>query len=231
MSISVFGSFLFLINNFIASFFYRGGSRVDPNNPGYSFLWNYVSDLGIVHSISGELNLVSRIIFTSTLSIVGFSAISFAIVFSNFYKKTTLSKFGTGVLIFGVLNGIDYIIIGFLPVDTLLLAHNVFVFIAFFLKIVLLVLFIITILKDEKYPNVYAYIYLSYLSIFLLFTVFLIFSMFDILVPYLQTSIIGQKMTFYLEAVLYIIQTFGAFRYLKVHSSIISGINISKNSI
>lgn len=118
-----------------------------------------------------------------------------------------------------------------MPIDTHLLPHNVFVVFAFFLKVVLLISFIILILKDEKYPNVYAYIYLLYLSIFLLFTVFLIFSLFDILVPYLPTSIIGQKLTFYLEAVLYIIQTFGAFKYLKVHSSNITDINISKKIV
>ncbi|MCG3254332.1 MAG: DUF998 domain-containing protein [Candidatus Heimdallarchaeota archaeon] len=228
--ICICGSFLFLLNNFLASLFYKGGSHADPNNPGYSFLWNYVSDLGRTISISGEVNLISRIIFTTTLVIVGFSAFFYCIVISSFYKRTTLSKHGTVVLIFGVLNGIVYIIIGFLPIDTQLLPHNVFVVFAFFFKIILMVFLIRIILRDENYPNVYAYIFLSYLCVFLLFIVFLIFSLFDILVPYLQTSIIGQKLTFYLEAVLYIIQAFGAFRYLKVHLPNISGIDFSKTS-
>ncbi len=147
--ISICSSFLFLLNNLIASFFYQGGSHVDVNNPGYSFLWNYISDLGMTFSISGELNLVSRIIFTTTLVIVGFAALAFGIVFSDFYKKTNLSKFGTTILVFGVLNGITYMIIGFLPMDIYLLPHNVFVVFAFFFKLVLLILFILTILKDE----------------------------------------------------------------------------------
>lgn len=109
LAICIFGSFLFLFNNFLASFFYQGGSHADPNNPGYSFMWNYVSDLGRTISISGDLNLISRVIFTVTLVIVGFSAFSYSIVISNFYKRTTLSKQGTVALIFGVLNGIVYI--------------------------------------------------------------------------------------------------------------------------
>jgi hypothetical protein len=215
LAICIFGSFLFLLNNLIASFFYSGGSNINPSNPGYSFVWNYVSDLGRAISISGKLNLISRTIFTVTLTIVGLAAASFSITFSNFFKKTTLSKYGAAILIFGVLNGIDYIVIGFLPIDTHFNEHNICVIIAFALKIILLGLLIVIILKDENYPNKYAYIFISYLTIFLTFSFLLVLSVYDILIPYLITSILGQKLTFYLEAVLYIIQSIGALIYYK----------------
>ncbi|MBK5112813.1 MAG: DUF998 domain-containing protein [Candidatus Heimdallarchaeota archaeon] len=215
LAICLFGSALFLINNLIASFFYKGGSNIDSNYPGYSFMWNYVSDLGRVISISGETNLVSRAIFTATLTIVGLSALGYSSVFSNFYKETSLSKLGTAILVFGILNGLDYIVIGFLPLDTHFTQHNAFVIVAFGLKLVLLVLFITIIFKDEKYPYRYAFIYLAYLVVFITFAFFLVFSLNGLLVPYLPTSILGQKLTFYLEAVLYIIQTIGAYIYMK----------------
>ena len=132
----IFGAILFILNNIIASFFYAGGSHVDPTNPGYSFMWNYVSDLGRVHSLSGELNLVSRIIFTITLTLVGLSAVFFSAAFTDFFKKTKFSSIRYIALISGILYGLCYIIIGYLPLDTLYIFHTTIVIIAGTLRLI-----------------------------------------------------------------------------------------------
>jgi hypothetical membrane protein len=216
---SIFGAILFILNTIIASFFYSGGSQIDPNNPGYSFMWNYVSDLGRVNSLSGELNLVSRVIFTTTLTLVGLSAVLYSIVFTEFFKKTKLPSYRIVALISGILYGLCYVIIGYLPLDVFYEVHTTFVIIAGLLRLIALLFFALLILKEQNYPNFFAYLYIAYNGLFILFFVFLIFSYFDILLPFLPTCIIGQKLSFYFEAGLYTIQSIGALKYLSYTST------------
>ncbi|NHK31093.1 MAG: DUF998 domain-containing protein [Asgard group archaeon] len=206
------------MNTIIASFFYTGGNHIDPNSPGYSFMWNYVSDLGRTNSLSGELNLVSRIIFTITLSLVGLSAVIYSIVFTEFFKEKKLSSIRIVALISGISYGLCYVIIGYLPLDVLYTPHTTFVITAGFLRLIALFFFALLILKNQNYPNFYAYLYIIYNGFFILFFVFLIFSYFSILLPFLPTCIIGQKLSFYFEAGLYIIQSIGALKYLSASS-------------
>lgn len=220
LAYSIFGAILFVTNTIIASLFYSGGSHYDSSNPGYSFMWNYVSDLGRTISLSGDLNSISRIIFTITLSLVGLSVVLYSSVFTDFFKKTTFQNIRITALISGIMYGLCYFIIGYLSLDKYYTIHTTFVIIAGFMRLVAMFLFASLIFKKEDYPNFYAYLYIIYNSIFVLFFILLIFSFFEILLPFLPTCIIGQKLTFYFEAGLYIIQAIGALRYLSKSSSI-----------
>lgn len=222
LSISIFGAIQFIVLTNIATFFYKGGSHFDFTNSGYSFAWNYISDLGRVYSISGELNIISHVLFTTSTTIAGLSIILFSTIILNHYKNTKIKKISSIGFALGVSYGLSYIIIGFLPLDLYQLAHNSFVIIACLLKVLAMSFFTLIILLDENYMNFFAYAYMVYFAIFYLFLIFLVLSNFDILVPFLPTCIIGQKLTFYFEAGLYIIQASGGIKHFTMLNSSLS---------
>ena len=88
--ICIFGALQFIVLTIVASFFYAGGSHLNPEDSGYTFVWNYVSDLGRIYSLSGEDNLVSRIMFSSTVTIAGISVILYCIAFTHIFKMKTI---------------------------------------------------------------------------------------------------------------------------------------------
>ena len=62
---------LFFILNIVAMFFYPGGNINDPHQIGYSFSYNFFSDLGTTISYSGHDNFISCLIFNFSLILVG----------------------------------------------------------------------------------------------------------------------------------------------------------------
>ena len=221
-SFAIFGGIQFIILMIITPFFYSGGSWNNYLNQGYSFTWNYLSDLGMIYSLSGELNSLSRILFTTTLVIVGIAEIAFCCAFVLLFGKKQLSSLKITPLITGLLYGLCYVIIGFLPLDIFSTPHTILVFISSFLKFITIIFYIIIIFKNLDYPKFYAYLYISYQSIFLVFVFFLIISTNDLLLPFLPTCIVGQKITFYLEAIVFIIQAIGSLKFLLGKSKVIN---------
>ena len=65
-----FVSIYFIVSVFIASFLYPGGNIFDPNQVGYSFSKNYLSDLGGYMSRSGEINFLSSFIFNTSINAI-----------------------------------------------------------------------------------------------------------------------------------------------------------------
>ena len=72
-----FVSIYFIIAVIISSFLYPGGNIFDPEQIGYSFSKNYLSDLGGYMSRSGEINFLSSFIFNSSMFFYAFSGIGF----------------------------------------------------------------------------------------------------------------------------------------------------------
>ena len=60
-------SLYFLSSVIIAAILYPGGNIFDPNQIGYSFTKNYLSDLGGFMSRSGEINFLSSFIFNTSM--------------------------------------------------------------------------------------------------------------------------------------------------------------------
>lgn len=211
-SICIFGALQFLVMTIVASFFYTGGSHLDPYYNGYTFVWNYVSDLGRTYSLSGNKNLISRIMFSSTVTIAGLSVILYCVAFTHNFKLKTIPILRIIPLIFGILYGLDYILIAYLPVDIFTTAHNFCVLLSCFLKLVTYIFLIVLMIKDQGYSNIYAYILIFQSVLLLLFGIVMLFALRNI-IPFTPTCITGQKVLFYLEAVIFTIQAFGALRY------------------
>ena len=56
------GIFLFVILNFISMVIYPGGTIIEPETKGYSFFYNFLSNLGESTAKNGEDNIVSSLI-------------------------------------------------------------------------------------------------------------------------------------------------------------------------
>ena len=84
-------SFIFL--NVTAILLYAGGNMSDYNYEGYSFIRNFFSDLGRRYSFSGTSNLISCVLFNTSLLIVG---LTFMMLFykakSTFLKRSPLAR-------------------------------------------------------------------------------------------------------------------------------------------
>lgn len=162
---------IFLIGTSISMIFYGGGHFCDPSNPGYSFSYNYFSDLGTSVSWTGKSNMISMIIFMISICCLGIGMILFFMVLPQNIKKVKLAKkFSKLGSIQGILSGTCAIGVGFAPGDLMPLWHGI---IAIFLYIFLAgasIFFGIAFLKEKSIPKLNSFIFL----VFGVFTVLLI---------------------------------------------------------
>ena len=150
--------FLYVILSSIAMAFYAGGTYIDPNTQGYSFWSNFLSDLGRTRGYSGKLNTVSCVLFTIMYTTLGFLLIPFFIVLPQFFNENKSERRNCLIgSIFGIITGISYICVAFLPWDLYFLAHGAFGAISSFTLLIALLLYSRVIIHNEIYPKKYAF--------------------------------------------------------------------------
>ncbi len=148
------GIIQYVILTFIAMLFYTGGTLVDPSAPGYSFWANWFSDLGRTKAYSGKDNSVSRVIFIITVSIRGISLIILAIAFPYFFRENRLENILSNIgSFFLVITGILVVGIAFTPWDIYFYAHVFFVGMVGWTGNIALILYLIVVFHNLKYPN------------------------------------------------------------------------------
>ncbi len=165
----ILGCSVYVILIVLAMVFYPGGTPTNPNTQGYSFWENWLSDLGLIQSYSGENNIVSMILFTSALTFWGLSLIPFFLALRSLFTESQLEKvFSTIGSVLGVIAGIGLVGIAYTPADILGLLHITFVYIAYLSLFVLGILYSITLFKSKRLPKQYAIIFLIWTIIFFL---------------------------------------------------------------
>ena len=200
---------------------YPGGSHNDPNALSYQFFYNYFSDLGLVKTIRGESNIISRILFTSALTFVGITLILFFISLPTLFTSKKSTKWLSCIASAnGVLSAIGYIGIGFAPADIYITLHTIFVYFSFTSLIPTTILYAVAIFLEGGYPNFYAWIYLLLTTFQLIYLVILfggstLFSS-DINYP---VQVITQKIIVYAEIGCFSIQAFGAWSIAQKQTS------------
>ena len=204
---AIIGSALYIILTFIGMMFYTGGNRVNNNEPGYNFFYNYFSDLGRTKSYSGQDNTVSMILYIIATGVFGLSLIPFSIAFRDFFKETneSLSKKGT---IFGLLAGVCTFVYAVTPYDIsplFRLFHGLFVLIAYPALGVMGIMYSKVMLKSD-YPKPYPRIFVS---LFVIYFIGLSLNFFGS--PFL-IRILGQKIHKYATMICFIIQGYGAWK-------------------
>tara|TARA_B100000029_G_C17541444_1_gene946873 strand:+ start:822 stop:1544 length:723 start_codon:yes stop_codon:yes gene_type:complete len=116
-----YGLAIFFLCNIIGMYFYAGGSILNPENPGYDFFRNYLSQLGRVRGINGENNLISFRIWTSGMATTGLIFIIYYISLPSFFEMKKTAILGS---LFGIISCVCFVLTGITPGDVILnLSH------------------------------------------------------------------------------------------------------------
>lgn len=153
----------------IAMFFYPGGTRLEPNVQGYSFFSNFISDLGLTRSYSGDPNTISYVLFTISMITSGISSILFYIAIIHFFKTKNQKRLINLTSLFGIIIGISIIGAGLTPWDIYAESHDRFAETSFITTVITTFFYILAIFDNETYPNRYAYVLIAYMLVSIIF--------------------------------------------------------------
>ncbi len=182
--------FFFITN--ILMYLYQGGSYFHPEIDYYVYNQNYLSDLGRIYYFNQAKNPF-WFFYTFSLALVGVGTIIYFFIISKL-----LARFHYFPVISGLISGIAYIGLAFLPVDVSYPIHILFGYIAYIFF--LLAGVTVMILIDKKaFPDIY------YLILILneLLIVYLIIGIFSHLIErtefYLKLKVVLQKVVVYAQ--------------------------------
>jgi hypothetical membrane protein len=145
----------FVLASIIAAYFYAGGNIHNPSQVGYSVTHNFLSDLGGFKSHSGKVNILSALLFNTSMIMFILVGVSFLFVPRLFKENKTnyfLSILGS---IFFFLGTVFFAGVGFTPYDLYLDMHVFFAINAFRFLIPASVLYF-TVLLRSSISNKYA---------------------------------------------------------------------------
>ncbi|MFX0059200.1 MAG: hypothetical protein ACFE85_14235 [Candidatus Hodarchaeota archaeon] len=209
----IIGPLQYIICTSIAMIFYAGGTFTNPNATGYSFWQNFFSDLGRTIALSGNSNTISLIIFMISAIILVFSLILYVFAIPIFFKEKLyhfrISRINlflgtlTGVFMFGVL---------FTPWDIFSDIHLTFSKLFSLTSLVVLIYLTYIIIKNENYPNIYAYLYLIVIVIALVYTFIVLIGPELITQEGLILQASAQKISQYSWLICFMIQGYGSLK-------------------
>jgi hypothetical protein len=178
--------------------------------PQYSFIYNNLSDMGMLYTFTGEPNYLSAILFTFTLTITGTGFLIYVRYFPRIFDPSTKSYKNAHVgSILGIISSASFIAIGWTPWDILVIPHMIFVFIGFVLSIVFNVYFAVAILRDKEYPIFFAFSLIFYTLVIIGYLVAIIFGPeYGTLAGRVVESL-GQKIVVFTQMVVLIINASG----------------------
>ena len=146
----------FVLASIIATYFYAGGNIHNPSQLGYSLTHNFLSDLGGYKSHSNKLNILSALLFNTSMIMFILVGVSFLFVPRLFIDNRVnyyLSILGS---IFFLLGTIFFAGVGFTPYDLYLDMHVFFAINAFRFLIPASILYFIVLLRSSI-SNKYAF--------------------------------------------------------------------------
>ena len=157
-----FVSIYFLLSVFIASILYPGGNIFEPDQLGYSFSKNYLSDLGGYMSRSGEINFLSSFIFNTSMLFYAASGIGFLFVPNLFRDDRNIYKLAWIGSFFFFIGSFCFAGVGLTPHDLYQNLHGHFAKNAFRLLIPASIFYVIVLFKSTVH-NKYTLVTLGYL--------------------------------------------------------------------
>lgn len=211
---TVFAILQYIVLSVVAMFIYPGSTHRNMDSQSYIFTENFLSDLGRYEVYNGTDNYISAGIYFWILLVVASATILFfTTIKDNFTHKLWLRILGQSMSITGVLAGMGLLCVAIVPANTFYNIHLFGVYVAFPLLLFTLLLLMIGIYANPKYPNKYAWAVLC--------TNFFLATYVGLLVygPSPETSdeglviqVTGQKIIVYLLLIVMAIQAWGAKR-------------------
>lgn len=194
----IFGNIQFVIVSTIAMFFYSGGTAINPSTTGYSFWSNFFSDLGRIKSYSGALNTISCIMFVILFFIWGFAIIIFYIGLPSIFTESRNGKWTCFIgSIWAFIGGIAAIGVAFTPNDIIPLEHFIFAATLYFAIMLAEFCTAIAIFLTKRFPKKYAFSLLISAILLLFYIIIIIIGPLFLTPEWLETYVVGQKMSFY----------------------------------
>jgi hypothetical protein len=169
---------IFLILSTINMMIYPGWYHINYvpyYSDRYLFIYNNLSDMGMLETFVGQSNIMSAVLFTLTLTLTGTFSImffrNFPMIFNRDSKSYKNARIGS---IFGIISSAALVGVGWSPWDVLIIPHMIFVFLGFMLGIVYNILFAVAILQDKDYPNWFAHTMIVFVLILISYILALI---------------------------------------------------------
>jgi hypothetical protein len=212
----ILGCGLFILLTLVAMFTFPGGTQLNPSARGYSFFRNFFSELGYLHTRSGEANPLSAVLFFVGLLSAGSGLVLFSLIFPSLFRSTPLGRVA-GFLgrLFGILSGICFIGVAFTPADVFKDWHIFFVLWAFRLFPVAVFFFSIAIFSEPGYPRRYAYLFIGFGALLLAYIWLLENGPSPSTLNGLIIQVTGQKIISYASISSVLLQAVGAKRYIQ----------------
>ena len=139
----------------------------------YSLTHNFLSGLGSLETSSGESNTVSSILFNGSLVLVGTTLVIFYMRFKDFFialgdseKSIKLARISQFV---GLVAGVLFAGVGFVPHDLHFAAHVFFANYAFLVLFILCILHSLTVYHSKFMSNRYALGYMLFCIVLLVY--------------------------------------------------------------
>ncbi len=158
-----FVSVFFLGSVCIAMYFYPGGNIHDPEQIGYSFTHNFLSDLGGYQSHSDEVNFISGFFFNMGMFLFATVGIAFLFVARLFREDSLNTGLASVGSMFFLVGTVFFAAVGLTPYDLYLDLHIFFAVNAFRLMVPGSALYLIILLRSEV-NNRYALFNATYLT-------------------------------------------------------------------
>ena len=173
-----YGVVLFFLLNLVSIFCYPGTTLIDPSSTGYSFIYNFFSDLGRTQTFVNDTgatynNFFSAVFFNNSLFICGIIFVFYYLNVTSFFKGTRLYTLSIIASVFGMIGGVCFIGVGLTPSDFVHDAHVIVTNWAFRFFTINAFLFFYLIIRSEHISNKFSIGYLLF-AVFLFVYVFII---------------------------------------------------------
>jgi len=210
------GALLFLVLTGLAMYLYPGGTIHAPELESYSFLNNYFSDLGRTKTFDGLSNRTCHSIFKAALTISGFTLILFFIALPSLFSKPSTKMLITIAAVLGIVAGVCYIGIGWVPWNEDYWVHRRYVRISFLAFLGMTLLYTTAIFSDPNYPNKYGRALLTFFIVLLIQIIIMFFGPRAYRTSealFLQA--VAQKIVVYAEILVMVYMAWGAIKLEK----------------
>lgn len=213
---TIFGCIQYIVLTVIGMLVYPGGTYTDETTVGYSFFENYFSDIGRTIAHSNDPNTLGWILFTTAMFVGGLAIGAFFLAFYNFFQENPRTKnlalIGT---IVGILAGVSFMGVGFLPADLNVDLHRIFMYAAFGCVLVVSILYTLSMFWHEDYSKMYTYLFLIFTICAALYMILLFAGPSRESVEGLAIQAGGQKLIVYFMVINFLIQGYGAWNLEK----------------
>jgi hypothetical protein len=159
LPLAVLGGVQFFVMTLLAMYFYPGGTVGEPEATQYILIENFFSDLGRTQDFEGNPNLISRGLFTISLTLQGLIVILFFYAIPTLFPKEAKTKKWMILMTFlGMMSGIGFIGVAHTPWDLGMSIHVFFVNMAFRSLLLAVILMVIRVYKTPYFPNIYGHV-------------------------------------------------------------------------